>query len=354
VGGVDAAADLLAQIRSGAADRALRLVGARGVLPLAPDDALRALLSLSVDPEDEIATTARTTLAAMPPDAIVQFVIGGRPTPEELDLVAHNTDDAIVLENVIRHRDTPNETLLALAGRVTGSAQEALVINQVRLLRFPLLVDALQENPELTADSRRRIGELREEFFDKQRRRQEADAIEEGPAEPGEDGEVSERKKDDLLSSGFSEQRREIEDTGSKTLGATFRRLTYMTVSEKIQRALKGDREERRILIGDANKLVAESVLKSPILTEAEVEGFATMRHITDELLRAIAGNRAWTRRYPIVIALVHNPKVPLDVSVALLSRLHIRDLKGVGDDRNLPETLRIQARKLYRAKRGG
>jgi hypothetical protein len=351
---LDAAADLLTQIRSGTADRAVRLVGARGVLPLAPDDALRALLALSVDPEDEIASAAHTTLAATPPDAFVRFILGASPSPEELDLVAHSTDDSIVLEHVIRHRDTPNETLLALAGRVTGSAQEALVINQTRLLRFPLLIDALLENPELTADSRRLIGELREEFFEKERRRKEARAAQETPAEPGAQAEEPEAEQEDLPASGFSEQRREIEDTGSKTLGATFRRLTYMTVSEKIQRALKGDREERRILIADANKMVAESVLKSPILTDAEVEGFASMRHIADDLLRAIAGNRAWTRRYPIVLALAHNPKVPLDISVALLSRLHIRDLKGVADDRNLPETLRIQARKLYRAKRGG
>ena len=60
-----------------------------------------------------------------------------------------------------------DQTLEALARTVAGDPQEALIVNQVRLLRQPSLIDALFENPALTADGRRRLLEIREEFFER-------------------------------------------------------------------------------------------------------------------------------------------------------------------------------------------
>ena len=54
--------------------------------------------------------------------------------------------------------------------------QEIVVINQARILRAPEILDALLENPNLTADVRRRALETREEFFDKKARARRAGA----------------------------------------------------------------------------------------------------------------------------------------------------------------------------------
>ena len=41
---------------------------------------------------------------------------------------------------------------------------------------------------------------------------------------------------------------------------------------------------------------------------DAEVESFARMTSVTEDVLRVIAHNRGWMKRYPIVVALTKNP----------------------------------------------
>ena len=60
---------------------------------------------------------------------------------------------------------------------MAGAPQEALIVNQVRLLRQPALIEALYSNPDLTADGHRRLDELREEFFEKGKRRKEQERL---------------------------------------------------------------------------------------------------------------------------------------------------------------------------------
>ena len=54
-------------------------------------------------------------------------------------------------------------------------------------------------------------------------------------------------------------------------------RLAKMSVSERVQFAIKGGSEARRTLIRDSNKVVQRAVLQSPRLTDQEVEAFACM-----------------------------------------------------------------------------
>ena len=126
---------------------------------------------------------------------------------------------------------------------------------------------------------------------------------------------------------------------------STLQRIAAMTVAQRIGLAMKGSREERAILIRDANKIVAVAVLGSPKMTENEVENIAKMPSLSDEILRIIGNNRAWTKRYGIIAALVRNPKTPVAISMNLLGRLSERDLRSISTDRNVPEVLRITAR---------
>jgi hypothetical protein len=125
-----------------------------------------------------------------------------------------------------------------------------------------------------------------------------------------------------------------------------YARLAAMSVPEKVKAAMKGTREMRAVLVRDPNKLVSLSVLSSPKLTETEVEAFARTGSIGEDVLRTIARTRTWMKNYNVVVALVRNAKTPLAVSLNLLSRLNEADLKRLSTDRNVPETLRITARK--------
>lgn len=126
---------------------------------------------------------------------------------------------------------------------------------------------------------------------------------------------------------------------------STLQRIAAMSVAQRIGVAMKGSREERAILIRDPNKIVAVAVLSSPKMTETEIESVAKMASISDEILRIIANNRAWTKRYGVIAALARNPKTPVAISMNLLARLTDKDLRSISADRNVPEVLRITAR---------
>ena len=126
---------------------------------------------------------------------------------------------------------------------------------------------------------------------------------------------------------------------------STLQRIASMPVAQRIGLAMKGSREERAILIRDPNKIVAVAVLSSPKMTESEIEGIAKMASLSEEVLRIIANNRAWIKRYGVIVALARNPKTPVAISMNLLGRLSERDLRAISTDKNVPEALRITAR---------
>jgi hypothetical protein len=132
-------------------------------------------------------------------------------------------------------------------------------------------------------------------------------------------------------------------------------RLATMTVPEKMKFATKGTREQRAILIRDPNRLVSSAVLSCPKVNDAEVESFAKMGNVSEEILRNIARSRAWTKNYSVVLALVKNSKTPVALTLGLMQRLTDSDVKKLASDRNIPEPLRLAARKrMVKVQSGG
>jgi len=123
-------------------------------------------------------------------------------------------------------------------------------------------------------------------------------------------------------------------------------RLSKMSFTERLKAAMNGTREFRAILVRDTNKMIAQAVLSSPKVTEPEVESFAKMANVSEEVLRTIAHRRGWMKNYGIVLALVKNSKTPVAISMNLMARLNGRDLQMLSIDRNVPEPLRVAARK--------
>jgi hypothetical protein len=341
--------DLVSLLRRGEAPAELRACAARGLLPLDQADQLRALLAVLADPDPSTAEVARQNFRLMPPNDVAQFLRDDNPLEIEIDAIARQSQDSFVLEQVVRHRAVADQTLEALARTVTGGPQEALIVNQVRLLRYPVLIDALFENPGLTADGRRQLNEIREEFFEKEKRRREAELVRQEEERARQEAEAQAPAAE--TAAGEGEPAETAEET-SLTEAAIFHRIARLTVSEKINLAYSGGKEERRILIGDANRLVGLAVLKARGLTPNEVESYALMRHLDEEILRKIGENRGWMRKPSIIAALVQNPKVPLTVALPLVKFLGARQLRSIIRDPNLADGLRITARKFLDEKR--
>ena len=127
---------------------------------------------------------------------------------------------------------------------------------------------------------------------------------------------------------------------------STVQKIASLSIAQRMQLAMKGTREERGILIRDPNKIVAVAVLSSPKITDTEVASIARMPNVSDEILRMIANTRAWVKNYDVIVGLVKNAKTPVAVSMNLLARLSDRDLRMLSSDRNIPDLLRITARK--------
>ncbi len=128
-------------------------------------------------------------------------------------------------------------------------------------------------------------------------------------------------------------------------------KISRLSAADKIKMALTGNQEERFILIRDANKIVARAVLDSPKVSDQEIESYASMKSVTEEILRLIALNRKYMKSYAVVYALVNNPRTPIEVGLPLINRLNDRDLKGLSINKNVPEVLRTIARKMVKQK---
>jgi hypothetical protein len=146
-----------------------------------------------------------------------------------------------------------------------------------------------------------------------------------------------------------AERSKEARETRGESLVTKIQKLS---VSARIQLALKGGREIRGILARDTNKEVMLGVLENGKITEPEIETIARSRQTLEEALRRIARNREWMRSYAIVYALVTNPKTPAGISVSHVSDLKTKDLVVLERNKNLAEAVRSAAKKLLHARK--
>ena len=143
----------------------------------------------------------------------------------------------------------------------------------------------------------------------------------------------------------------DVEAAEEKDEADTSQVLASMSILQRMKLAMKGTKGQRAQLIRDSNKLVAAAVLSSPKLTESEVEAFAKMANVSEDVLRTIAMNRTWVKNYGVIAGLTRNPKTPPGISMQMVQRLNERDLKMLAIDRNVPESVRLAARKFTRPK---
>ena len=142
-------------------------------------------------------------------------------------------------------------------------------------------------------------------------------------------------------------------DEAEEGVESVQQKIAQMNFTDRLRAAVKGTKEMRAILIRDPNKMIAASVLSSPKVNDQEVAGFARMANVSEDVLRIIGSNRAWLKSYNVVLGLTKNPKTPVALSLNLMARLNPNDLKLLSTDRNVPEPLRIAARKKAVQNRG-
>lgn len=387
-------------IVEGTAPQAARMAAARGILPLSQADLLEALVSLRTSDEPEVSKAAESTLESQESDSLLHLSRDIETAPTVLEYLAGRTDlDRAVHEAIALNRSSPDQAIVNLAAVTPdGSLLELITVNQQRLIRAPAIIDAVINNPARTPEAERRATETRREFFEKARGAQQiagelraqgrvaaAEFMESAESVGTPDGlaledawviaqhiEVADVDIDDswlvlerieeLYDESYEQRLANVERIIGETIHegditperiSLIRQLIMMSVKDRIKLAMKGDREARGVLVRDSNRIVAAAVIHNPRLTDREVENIATMRTVSDEVLRLIAMNRAWARSYAIIHNLVRNPRTPIATAMSILPRIRPKDLQHISQNRNVPDSVRRQAYRLIQTRAG-
>ncbi len=116
---------------------------------------------------------------------------------------------------------------------------------------------------------------------------------------------------------------------------------------EKMKLAMFGSAIARGLLIRDANKLIQQSVLKNPKLTGQEVEAFANNPNISEQVLRLIADSRVHMKSSAVKLAMVQNPKTPIDIALKWIRYLQKPEIKEISKSRNVSQVVSTAAKRL-------
>ncbi len=335
-------ASLLDQILSGS-NRQLQVLAASGLVPLPPEELLPIQVALAGSPDGEISGKAQETLLGLEPRMAASF-LSQQAGEAELAYFGLRHQHPLVLEAILRRRDVPRELLAQLAPIVTPEMQEVLVLRQDAIVEEPQILVALERNPNLSAYSKRRIWEYREHLLprDKVPPKKAEEILAEAEA-------LTEEEVQEAI-----EEAKEKNQEGKleESTGLTDVQIRLLPIPVRIKMARGANRQVRSILIRDPNAQVALSVLLGNSLPDQEVEQIANNRSVVAEVLAEIPKKREWIRKYSIAKALVKNPRTRLAISVGLVPRMMMRDLRDLARDKNVPDGVRSIARRLYMAKR--
>ncbi|HEV8580663.1 MAG TPA: hypothetical protein VGX68_16480 [Thermoanaerobaculia bacterium] len=334
----DSQFSLLEQVRSG--NRQLQLLAADGFLPLSPEQLIPLQVDLAEGADVEVAERARRSLYKLDPRIAGPF-LEHQAGERALAFFAEEVSHPGLIEKILRRRDVPHRVLMRLARRVPPDLQEILLLRQDAIVAEPAILEALEENPQVSSYSQRRIAEYRQHLLPRQKGAVPA------PAAP-QPLEMDDEELEEAIANARTQPAAgEIDEKTGLSEG----QIRLLPVPARLKLARGAPRALRSILLRDSNAQVAVSVLLNNNLSEQEVEQTAANRSVAEEVLDTIAKRREWVNRYSISKALIWNPRTPLPTALRLVPKLSVRDLRDLGRDRNVADAVRSTALRLYRIK---
>ena len=347
----DSFEEIIARVLEGDAPLNVRAAAARGALPLARAELLRLQVLLLGDASPDIAAAAESSLGQAESSVVGDALADPDCAPDVLKYFSkRGARDEKLAEKIVFHRAVPVEALGQLAATGSAPVIDLVLTNQELLLSRPAMLEKLMVNPALRPDQRGRILELLERVA---RRPATETTTESDDGSDDEEMSIDEAARlldvdvGELMSASEILGGEEFERSEDVELRSTYSKILTLNPAQKALLAMKGGREERMILVRDSNRTVALGVLKNGRITDGEIEGFAKMRNVVEDVLRHIAINREWTKNYSVIQALIKNPRTPPSVSTNFVSRLTNRDLKSLGASRDVPELIRRMARRV-------
>jgi hypothetical protein len=332
----------------------LRQMAAKGLVPGLKPAELLAVIALLAEADDEaVAVTARTTLDNLPAP-LLSGALAGDMDPGVLGLIAiRYAKNAVVMERILAHPAITAPVVVAVAAAAGEFVAELVATNEQRLLAYPEIIEKLYMNKATRMSTADRILELavrnKVELKGIPAYKEAAIAIgqeliAEAAGEPTPDdvhfNETDAFAQAARIDPSIEDTHRIDAETGDEVVEERFlplhARLARMTNSQKIRRAMIGTAGERLLLVRDSNRLVAQAAIKSPGIQENEVVRISASRNVSEDVLRAIALDREWTRSHQIKLNLVQNPRTPFAFAAKLVGHLREHELKALARSKNV------------------
>src|ERR1700680_218661 len=402
-------ARIIDQIRASKLPSNMMQFAARGALLVSPAENSEILVYLARH-NKVFGEQARMTLAGWDEKAS-QTAAGDPQTPSEvLDyFIAPDNLRPKLLPTLLQNPSVPEDQLIKLARSASRESIEVM-LKSPRLRSLSAVLEALRSSPYLAKAEAEELGKLSggsevsaaESAVEASAPEPSATASDVSPSESEPNSETSENRDDDgTISAYINDHMHDIEAEGEKPFQAiggivellgpdyfpvldsgeisapaepakpagpktaavpkkpqadpkrenALQKINHLDVKGRIQLALKGNKEERSLLIRDGTKVVALAVLEAPKLSDGEVEKFASQKNVLEAVLRQIPLKRRFMKNYKVVRNLVANPRTPLDLGLGLMKNLLVADLKNLSANKEVSETIRKLAMKMFKQK---
>jgi hypothetical protein len=394
-------ARMIDMIRNSQVPSNLMQAAARGALSVPPAETIEILVHLAVH-NKIFGEQARITLAGWDESASLAAAADPKTHPEILEYyLAPENQRPVLLPYLVENPSVPEEKLVELAVSGSREAVEALLKSQ-RATHSVALLNGLRSNANLRPNEQSEVDALLRPL-----------GVSRHAEEPGQQGDLlahenaNEAELDHAVNEYLKENAAELAaekekpyqaiadgPDGAEGQGATpkaiaeeaakvapaastpatpaaptpaaaarkkpgkederlstLQKIAKLDVHGRIMLAMRGTKEERSVLVRDSTKLVAVAVLDSPKISDGEVEGIALQKNVLEAVLRAIPMKRRFAKNYCIMRNLVCNPRTPLDISLGLMKNLLVHDLKHLSGNKEVSETIRKLALRMFKQK---
>ncbi len=350
----------------------LKLMAAKGLLPLQPAQTLVVWFQLALSGDESIVKTVQETVASFDEHTLVDLAKSALDA-QLLDWLVKTARKPSVTEAIILNDAVSDATIMDLAAVASKDLADLIANNHTRLLRSPEIIEKLYSNASVRMATIDRILTLaKENNVELSGMKALQDAINSAELQDDTPG-MSDEEFEQILAQSAQESAKEEEEAKKEEAAPlhtprpaqadpeidekTGKKLTHqqlvdrMNAPQRVRLALLGSREDRTILLRDSRRIVYMSVMQSPKLSIGEVSQIAANKGMSEDIIGYIAKRRDWTRNYPILVSLCNNPKCPLGEALAFIKQLRLNDLKMLTKSKAISATLARQALMLTRTK---
>ncbi|MGD2084614.1 MAG: PilZ domain-containing protein [Candidatus Aminicenantes bacterium] len=251
---------------------------------------------------------------------------------------ALNNEHIPIIANIINNKYLPPEFLSKIAQEGNARMLRLLLVNKIKMIAYPEIIDVIEENPNLTSKLKAKIKDLKDSYL-KDRESElipQAEVLEDVKAlMAAEDKKGAEAPE--------AVEKDEIKEKALKTL----QKINQLNVQERVRLALSGIKSERMILAKDRNPFVVLAILENPQTTGEEILRIAQNEKLSKEVIARICENTVWMKDYSIMYAVLRHPNAQIARVSPFIKKLNSRDLQDLAENKHCNPVIGITANEL-------